>query len=89
MRALLVLLAACTPVVIEPEPAPVAAPATPETACAALDRLGCPEARPVASVTCPDVIRLAERLTPMRVDCITAAESVEAVRACKTVRCRD
>lgn len=90
MRALVLsVLVACTPASLdEPEP-PVPSQGTPETACATLERLGCPEAQPTAAMSCPDVVRLAQRLQDMRVGCITAAESVAAVRACRTVRCRE
>jgi hypothetical protein len=90
MKALVLLaLVACTPAALDPEPVPVTTPATPETACAKLGELGCPESKPTATVTCPDLFRLATRLQDMRVDCITAADSITAVRACRTVRCRD
>lgn len=65
-------------------------PATPEGACAHLAELGCPEAKTTPDgVSCPMVVRVAGRLADMKLACIAAAPSQDAVRACGTVRCRE
>lgn len=81
------ILVGCTPPAADPSDA---MPATPEGACAALAALGCPEAKTTPDgVSCPMVVRVAGRLADMRLACIVAAPSQDAVRACGTVRCRE
>lgn len=65
--------------------------ATPETACGALTRLHCGEARPAANGTsCPDVVRRMMRLRNVDLGCVTSAPDVASVRMCTgAVRCRE
>lgn len=80
-------LVACLPT---PAPAPpVDGEATPEGACANLERLECPEAEPATNgVTCPEVLRKMARLLDPKLACVAHAGDIAAVRACGTVRCR-
>lgn len=59
-------------------------------ACAALERLGCPEAeRPDGGRTCYAVCADAERggKFSLKPSCVAASKSVAELRACGTVRC--
>lgn len=82
-------LVACTPVtppVVDPEQWP----ASPEGACAHLEELGCPEAKPAPDgMGCSMLIRKMQRLVDPKLRCITEAADVTALRACGTVRCRE
>lgn len=78
------VVAACLPA---PAP-PVDGEASPEGACANLERLECPEAEPATNgVTCPEVLRKMARLLDPKLACVARAGDVVAVRACGTVRC--
>ena len=73
--------------------APVdAAPAKPcVSACARLSELGCPEALPVdGGSTCLQICEQAEATGKfnLKPQCISAAKTVEEVRACGSVRCK-
>lgn len=75
-------------------PAPVVSPdaslteATCETACANLERLHCPEAKPNAKgITCPQVCQHAERLRDMSLACVTTASDLASLSTCGSVRC--
>ena len=77
-----------------PPPAPVVSPdatfaeATCETACANLERLHCPEAKPNAKgITCPQVCLVAERLRDMNLACVTTASDLASLSTCGSVRC--
>ncbi len=86
--ALVLVLAACTPVVSPVEPADW--PPSPEGACANLERLGCGEAKPALDgSSCPTVVRRAMRLRDMKLACVATAGDVTALRECSSVRCRD
>ena len=59
-------------------------------ACTRLAKLGCPEAERVAGRdSCVVVFRKAqaEQLTDLKPACVAASKTVDAVRACGTVRC--
>jgi hypothetical protein len=57
-----------------------------QTACANLDRLGCPEGKdPLCASTCVKV--QSQGLTDVHPECLAAAASPEAARACGTVTC--
>lgn len=55
------------------------------TACVNLAALGCPEGGASCDLTCVHVV--ASGLTDLRVDCLTAAKTKEAARACGSVSC--
>lgn len=57
-------------------------------ACVRLRELGCPEGAPSATgVSCYRVCVHASQLKSLRPSCVASASSVDAVRACGTVRC--
>ncbi len=67
---------------------PSAYPATFEGACANLERLRCPEARPTRSgISCPRVLERAAELRDIHVACIASASDLVDLRACGGVRC--
>lgn len=93
-------LGACEPKPPPPVPAPMLdagwvfedAGTLEEAACQNLRRLGCPEGDGVAGGrSCEETFLMeANRVfVNFRPECIAAASSVEQVRACQTVRCRN
>lgn len=93
-------LGACDPKPPPPVPAPILdagwvfedAGSMEEAACQNLRRLGCPEGDGVAGGrSCEETFLMeANRVfVNFRPECIAAASSVDQVRACQTVRCRN
>lgn len=68
-------------------PAPVLTPSC-TTACANLERLGCPEARPTkGGLACVTICERASQIQDMRLGCVSSASNFTALLACETVRC--
>jgi hypothetical protein len=84
--AIAIALAACvTPGPVPPDPTP--SPDVYARACAKLAAIGCPEG---ARESCARVMQDAQeaRATDLRPECLAKADSIEAARACGSVRCR-
>lgn len=101
IRVFVALAVACTPLPPHPPQGddPTAYPTssygvdaagTPcERACARLDALHCPEAKPTKSgVACPALCERGQALEGMPTSCVAGAASIPAVRACG-VRCAE
>lgn len=75
-------------VTVYPEDSAEAAASPCGRACAQLRELGCPEgAASTTGVSCYRVCVHASQLKSLRPSCVAGAKSVDAVRACGTVRC--
>lgn len=87
MRWLLLMLAACGGSVPSPEPHDFDLDEAPAIAvCANLAGLGCDEGR---AKNCVEVVEKVQRtrLTNLHTGCLASAESKEAARRCRSVRC--
>lgn len=92
LLALLVGLVACSAQPTSPVAPVPTAPRAPScaAACANLERLGCPEARPTkGGLACVTICERASQIQDMRLACVVAASSFTALRACETVRCTE
>lgn len=90
------VLAGCPPAPTSCQPPSPQADAAPpdgdacERACSNIKALGCPEGEPKTGESCVMVCRHTQvtGLTDLQPECLAAARSVDDVRACHTLKCK-